>query len=293
MALAMLRCAVAIAQNLLNGVSYGMILFIIASGLSLIFGVMGILNLAHGALYGMGAYIGLSLIGEGVNFYLAGLAAIVIVGLLGLVLERVFLRHLYKQINEQVLLTLGLVYIFDNLILWVWGSKGRIIEVPAYLSGITNILGFNYPVYRLVIILVGAAIFVALWLFQEKTRTGSIVRAGMDDKQMTIGLGINYALFSSFIFFLGCLLGGLAGYLAIPMMGINPKISFDILLFALVVIVVGGVGYVQGALVGALVIGLIDSFGKAYFPDFALFTVYLAMIIILLTRPTGLLGRAQ
>jgi branched-chain amino acid transport system permease protein len=293
MALAMPRYVVEIAQNLLNGISYGMILFIIASGLSLIFGVMGILNLAHGALYGLGAYIGFSLVSQGVNFYLAGLAAIVIIGLLGLVLERAFLGRLYKQVNEQVLLTLGLVYIFGNLITWIWGSHARIVALPPILVGITNIMGFGYPLYRLAIILIGAAIFVALWFFQEKTRTGSIIRAGMDDKQMTIGLGINYGLFASFIFFLGCLLGGLAGFLATPMMGIDPRISWDILIFALIVIVVGGVGYVQGALAGALLIGVIDSFGKAYFPDFALFTIYLTMIIILLSRPTGLLGRAQ
>ena len=152
---------------------------------------------------------------------------------------------------------------------------------------------FSYPLYRFAIIFIGLAIFVGLWFFQEKTRTGSIIRAGMDDKQMTIGLGINYSFFSSFIFFLGAVLGGLAGFLATPMMGIDPRVSFDILLLAIIVIVVGGVGYVQGALAGALLIGIIDSFGKAYFPDFALFTVYLAMIVILLTRPTGLLGRAQ
>jgi branched-chain amino acid transport system permease protein len=293
MALVMLRHGVQILENFLNGISYGMILFIIASGLTLIFGVMGILNLAHGALYGLGAYIGFSLVGQGVNFYLAGLAAIVIIGLLGLVLERAFLGRLYKQVNEQVLLTLGLVYIFGNLILWIWGTGGKIVALPPILSGITHFLGFGYPLYRLVIILVGAAIFVGLWFFQEKTRIGAVIRAGMDDKQMTIGLGINYGLFASFIFFLGCLLGGLAGFLATPMMGIDPRISWDILIFALIVIVVGGVGYVQGALAGALLIGLIDSFGKLYFPDFALFTVYLAMIIILLARPTGLLGRAQ
>jgi branched-chain amino acid transport system permease protein len=134
---------------------------------------------------------------------------------------------------------------------------------------------------------------VGLWLFQEKTRTGAVMRAGMDDKQMTIGLGINYGLFSSFIFFLGAFLGGLAGFLGTPIIGIQPGLSFDILLFAVIVIVVGGVGNVQGALLGAILIGIIDGFGKAYFPDFAVFTIYLAMIIILLSRPYGLLGRPQ
>jgi branched-chain amino acid transport system permease protein len=279
--------------NLLNGISYGMILFIIASGLSIIFGVMGILNLAHGALYVIGAYIGLTLAKQGTDFFLVALAAGVAVGLLGLVLERAFLGRLYKQLNEQVLLTLGLIYIFWNVILWVWGPYTKVGVAPSILQGTLNMGDFSYPVYRLAIILIGAAIFVGLWFFQEKTRTGAIIRAGMDDKQMTVGLGINYGLFSSFIFFLGAFLGGLAGFLGTPIIGIAPWLSFDILLFALIVIVVGGVGYVQGALAGALLIGIIDSVGKAYFPDFALFIVYLAMIIILLTRPTGLLGRAQ
>jgi branched-chain amino acid transport system permease protein len=282
-----------IGVNLLNGISYGMILFIIASGLSLIFGVMGILNLAHGALYVLGAYIGLTLAKQGTNFLLAALAAGAVVGLVGLSLERLFLGRLYKQVSDQVLLTLGLVYIFWNVILWIWGPKAHIGEAPYILQGAINMGGFSYPLYRLTIILIGAAIFIALWFFQEKTRTGAIMRAGMDDKQMTIGLGINYGLFSSFIFFLGAFLGGLAGFLGTPIIGIQPGLSMDILLFAIIVIVIGGVGYVQGALLGAILIGIIDGFGKAYFPDFALFTVYLAMIIILLFRPYGLLGRSQ
>lgn len=282
-----------IAVNFLNGISYGMILFIIASGLSLIFGVMGILNLAHGALYVIGAYIGLTLAKQGIDFFLVALIVGMIIGLLGLALERLFLGRLYKQINEQVLLTLGLVYIFSNVILWLWGPMTQLGKAPSILQGVVNIGDSSYPLYRLGIILIGLAIFAGLWFFQEKTRTGSIIRAGMDDKQMIIGLGINYGLFSSFIFFLGAFLGGLAGFLGTPIIGIAPWLSFDILLFALIVIVVGGVGYVQGALAGAMLIGIFDSFGKAYFPDFASFTVYLAMIIILLSRPTGLLGRAQ
>lgn len=282
-----------IAINLLNGLSYGMILFIIASGLSLIFGVMGILNLAHGALYVLGAYIGLTVAKHGLNFFLAALIAGVVVGLLGLVLERLFLRRLYRQVNEQVLLTLGLVYIFWNAILWIWGPEARVGEAPHFLQSVIKMDGFGYPLYRLAIILMGAIIFLALWFFQEKTRTGAIMRAGMDDKQMIIGLGVDYGLFSSFIFFLGAFLGGMAGFLGTPIIGIQAGLSMDILLLAIIVIVVGGVGYVQGTLLGAILIGIIDSLGKAYFPDFALFTVYLAMIVILLCKPYGLLGRAQ
>jgi branched-chain amino acid transport system permease protein len=282
-----------IAVNLLNGISYGMILFIIASGLSLVFGVMGILNLSHGALYALGAYIGLTLGKQGSNFFLAALAAGTAVGLLGLVLERLFLGRLYKQEKEQVLLTLGLVYIFWNMILWIWGPGPKIGMAPHILEGTIKVGGFRYPLYRFAIILIGAVIFFGLWFIQEKTRTGAIMRAGMDDKQMIIGLGIDYGLFSSFVFFLGAFLGGLAGFLGTPIIGIAPHLCIDILLFAIIVIVIGGVGNVQGALLGAILIGIIDNFGKAYFPNFALFTVYLAMIIILLLKPHGLLGRTQ
>jgi branched-chain amino acid transport system permease protein len=280
-----------IAVNMLNGVSYGMILFIIASGLSLIFGVMGVLNLAHGAFFVLGAYIGLTLAGKGWGFVLAALAAGAAVGLLGLVLERVFLGRLYKQVNEQVLLTLGLVYIYWNAILWIWGPKSHIGKAPLALQGDIVLTSFSYPLYRLWIILIGLAIFAGLWFLEERTRIGAIMRAGMDDKQMTTGLGINYPLFSSFVFFLGAFLGGLAGFLGTPILGIQPGLSMDILLIAIIVIVVGGVGHVAGALLGALLIGVVDAFGKAYFPDFALFTVYLAMIVILLSKPSGLLGR--
>ena len=280
-----------IAVNLLNGVSYGMVLFIIASGLSLILGVMGILNLAHGAFYVLGAYIGLTLIGQGWNFLLSALIAGVVVGLLGLALERVFLARLYKQVNEQVLLTLGLVYIYWNVILWIWGPWSRLGTAPSILQGDISMGSFSYPLYRVSIILIGLAIFAGLWFIEEKTRIGAIMRAGMDDKQMTGGLGINYALFSSFVFFLGAWLGGLAGFLGTPILGIQPGLSIDILLVAIIVIVIGGVGHSLGALLGAILIGIIDSFGKAYFPDFAMFTIYLAMIVILLSKPSGLLGR--
>jgi branched-chain amino acid transport system permease protein len=279
--------------NLLNGISYGMILFIIASGLSLIFGVMGILNLSHGALYVLGAYIGLTLAQLGINFFLAALSAGVFVGLVGQALQWLFLRRLHKQINEQVLLTLGVVYILANVFVWRWGPMTVIGKAPPILQGGVIIGDTSYPLYRLVIILIGILIFIGLWLFQEKTKAGAIIRAGMDDKQMTIGMGINYGLVSSFIFFLGAFLGGLAGFLGTPVIGIAPNISIDILLFAIIVIVVGGVGNIQGALLGAILIGIIDSFGKAYFPDFSLFTVYLTMIIILLVRPFGILGRAH
>ena len=153
--------------------------------------------------------------------------------------------------------------------------------------------GFIYPLYRLTIILIGLVIFVGLWFFQEKTRVGAIIKAGMDDKQMIMGMGINYNLFALFVFLFGSFLGGLAGFLGTPVIGVVSSFTIEILLFAIIVIVVGGVGTAHGVLLGALLIGIIDSFGRVYFPDIALFTVYLTMILILLFKPYGLLGRAQ
>ena len=281
--------------TLVNGIAYGMILFLMACGFSLIYGVMGILNLAHGVLYMLGAYFGLTfvLLGGSGHFLLAILMGAVGAGLMGLFWERVFLARLYKQIPEQVLLTLGLIYIFSNLVLWVYGPMAKMGTPPDFASGSVLILGTSISVYRLFLILIGIGAAIGIYYFQEKTRYGAIIRAGLSDKEMTIALGINYGFVSSLVFFLGAFLAGLAGYLGLPIVGALPSMSFDILLFAVAVMVIGGMGYIEGALLGAMVIGLIDSFGKVYFPDFAMFTIYIAMIIILLVRPIGLLGRTR
>ncbi len=282
-----------VIETFVNGISYGMILFLIASGFSLIFGVMGILNLSHGSLYMLGAYFGLTVAKFTHSFTLGILAAIIGIGFVGLLLQRSFLARLYKQIPEQVLLTLGLVYIFSNVALWVWGPIAKVGTPPGFTAGSIDLGNLRFSTYRMVLIFVGLAVAFGLHCFQEKSRYGAIIRAGMNDKEMIIALGINYRRVSSFVFWLGSIMVGGAGFLGSPVLGAHPWMSFEVLLLALAVIVVGGVGYVQGALMGALVIGLIDSFGKVFFSDFALFTIYLAMIIILLLRPTGLLGKAR
>lgn len=279
-----------LAISLLNGISWGMILFLIACGFSLIYGVMGILNLAHGTLYVLGAFVGLTVVKYWGNFGLAlvigGLGAV----LLGIILERVFLSRLYKQINEQVLLTLGFVYICTNVYLWIWGPHAKMGTAPAMVSGSVSIGDLSFPIYRFVIIIVGVAMFVGLWWWQDRTRVGAIMRAGMDDKEMTMGLGINYKLLASAIFLLGSFMGGFAGFLGAPILGVQFAMSFDILLLACIVVIIGGVGSVQGALLGAVLLGCIDSFGKTFFPDLAMFTMYLAFIIALMVKPTGILG---
>jgi branched-chain amino acid transport system permease protein len=282
-----------LSLNLLNGISYAFILFLLASGLSLIFGVMGILNLAHGTLYMLGAYFGLTVASRTGNFPLAVLAAAFGVALVGFFLERTFLKRLYKKINEQALLTLGIVYVAANSALWVWGPIPQAIKAPAFLSGSITIGDYLFPLYRLWLIVIGLAIFFILWWLQDKTRIGAVIRAGMDDKEMTIGLGINYAAVSSGIFVVGAIMGGLAGYLGGPIVGVYPDISVSILLLAMIVVVIGGLGNAQGALLGSLIIGIVDTFGKFLFPDFSLFTVYLIFIIMLLVRPRGLLGKQK
>lgn len=282
-----------VIETFVNGIAYGMILFLIASGFSLIFGVMRILNLAHGSLYMLGAYFGLTIAKVSNSFLLGVLAAIIGIGVVGLLLQRAFLERLYKQIPEQVLLTLGLVYIFSNLALWIWGPFAKVGTAPGFTAGSINLGGIFFSVYRIALIFVGLAVALCLYLFQEKTWYGAVIRAGMHDKEMIIALGINYRLISNLVFILGSMMVGAAGFLGSPILGAHPWMSFEVLLLALAVIVIGGFGYVQGALMGAIVIGLIDSFGKVFFSDFALFTIYLAMIIILLIRPAGLLGKTR
>jgi branched-chain amino acid transport system permease protein len=280
--------------NIIYGICYGMLLFIVASGLALVFGVMGVLNMAHGAFYMLGAYLGIIATRAAGNWLFGLLVAIVSIALIGLAVDRGLLRHLYKQLNEQVLLTVGLIYIFSNVVQWLWAAPNIWSQpAPSILSGVMNLKGIPLPVYRLALIVVGAALYIGLSLLLKKTRAGAIVRAGMDDKQMVTGLGLNYGLTSTIVFVLGSAMGGLAGFLGTPILGATPEMGTSILLLAVVATIVGGVGSIEGTMVGSLLIGLVDAVGKAYFPFYAMFTPYALMIFILLVRPSGLVSRGQ
>jgi len=280
------------ATNLLNGLSFGMVLFLIASGLSIIIGVMGIINLSHGALYMFGAYVGWTVAKQyGLNFWFAVLSGALAAGLVGLFIERGFLRRLYKQMNEQVLLTFGFVYIITNICLWVWGGVAKVPFWDPALSGSFDLAGLLYPKTRIIVICIGVVLAVFLWWLQDKTRVGAIVRAGMDDKEMVTALGINMGRVSMLIFFLAAFIAGFAGVVGAQLWGVYTYQGLQTLLFALIIIIVGGIGSIQGALTGALLIGVIDAFGKALFPDLAMFTMYIVMIVILIVKPSGLLGR--
>lgn len=278
--------------NLLNGLSYGMLLFLLASGLSIVLGLMGIWNLAHAGLFMVGGFVGWTIaVQYGMNFWLAVFVGAVTAGVIGLGIERGFLRHLYKQVNEQVLLTFGFVYILTNLALWIWTGRFRVPFTAPALAGSFTIGDITYPLARVEIIFVGLAVAAGLWWMQDRTKLGAIIRAGMDDKEMAMGLGINMGRVSMFVFFLAAFLAGFAGVIGAQFLGVYPGLSLDMLLPALIVVIVGGMGTIQGALLGAVLIGLVDAFGRALFPQFAMFTMYVAMVIILVVRPSGLLGR--
>jgi branched-chain amino acid transport system permease protein len=277
----------------LDGLSFGMILFLIAAGLSLIMGVMQILNLAHGVLFLLGGYIGWTVAVEhGGGFWLSLLIAGVAIGALGLAIERM-VRGMHDRLDNQVLATLGVSYIVTNVIIWIWGAEAKVPYIPSGLDGSFSIGSHSYPTVRVGVIVAGIILAVALWWFQERTRLGAMVRAGMDDRETAYSLGVNVGLVSAIVFVLGCFIAGMSGVLGQELSGLKPADGTTMLLLALVVLVIGGIGRIEGALLGALLIGLINSFGLTLFPKFSSFLVYAAMILVLAIRPSGLLGRPE
>jgi len=277
----------------LIGISFGSILFLLGAGLSLTMGLMRIVNLSHGALYMLGAYVGLAAARASGNFVVGLAAGAACAALVGIVMERGFLRRLYRQEQNQVLLTIGFIYIITNLIQWIWGAKPLSGVIPALFSGNIPIGNITFPVFRFVIIAFGLIMAVLLWLFQERTKIGAIIRAGMDNREVANALGINLRVIFTGIFALGAFVAGLCGLMGAPTMGINLQVGWDALMLAMIVVIVGGTGSIQGAFFGGLIIGLLDAFGKAYFPNFAYFAIYAALILILLFKPAGLMGRVM
>ena len=275
----------------LNGLSYAFILFLLAAGFSLTFGVMGVLNLAHGALYMLGAYIGLQIVTSLHAFWLAIIVAAVALAAVGFALYWVFLKRLYNKVPEQGVLTIGVAIILANVVLWIWGARAKIMQTPHVFAGAISVGGLSFPIYRLFVCGVGVVVLALLWYIQDRTRTGAIIRAGMDNKDMTVSLGINYGLVSTLVFLLGMALAGVAGVIGAPITGAYPSMGDNLLLLTLIVVVVGGTGYIQGTMLGALVIGLLDTYGKAYIPQVALFFAWIVFLAVLLIRPSGLIGR--
>jgi branched-chain amino acid transport system permease protein len=274
-----------------NGLSYGALLFLLGSGLSLIFGVMRIVNLAHGAYFLLGGYVALSVIWTTGSWALAVPVAALAVAVVGLLMERIFLRPLGFDPLRQVLLTVGFAFLFQQAALDIWGGDNMDITPPAALTRSIVVGGLYLPVYRLFMIVLAAVIGVALWLALEKTRMGAAVRATVDDAQMASGVGIDTSRISMFVFALGAALAALGGVIGGGFLGVYPGLDFQILPIAFAVVIIGGMGSLTGAAVGALVVGLADNFGKALFPEVSYFTLYAPMALLLAVKPTGLFGR--
>jgi branched-chain amino acid transport system permease protein len=280
-----------IAQTF-NGLSYGALLFLLASGLSLIFGVMRIVNLAHGSYFMLGGYVGLSVVWRTGSFVSALIAGAVAVGLIGIGLERLFLRRLPGQTLGQVLMTIGFALIFQDAALLIWGGDPYTIPVPPLLQGAIRVGPSSFPRYRIFIIAAALVVGVGLWLALERTRAGALIRAAVDDAEMARGVGINVPVVSLVVFALGACLAALGGVIGGAFLGVYPGADFEVLPYAFVVVIVGGLGSLPGAMVGSLLVGLLDNFGKALFPELSYFTLFAPMALILALRPTGLFGRA-
>jgi len=276
--------------QILNGVSFGMLLFLLAAGLSLIYGLMRILNLAHGSYYILGAYVALSVVRVTGSLALAAVAGIAAVMALGVVMERVFLRRVPRDELPQALLTFGFLLIVGDVALWVWGGTPQTLPRPEAFSKSVRLGELVFPSYRLFVIAVGAVVGVALWLLQEHTRLGAMIRAAIDDPEIARTTGINVSGLATGVFAFGAGLAALGGIIGGPLLGVYPGADFEILLLAFVVVIIGGLGSLKGAFFGGLLVGLLDNFGKALFPEFALFTIFAPMALILAVRPTGLFG---
>ena len=276
--------------NLLYGVTIGSALILIASGLSLTFGVMGVLNFAHGGLCMLGAYFGYTLVQVTGNFWLALILAPLLVGGIGVLMEAFTIRPLYG-LNPlyQLLLTVGLGMVIANAVLLVWGGDQLAINLPAYFKGYVHFLGLDYPRFRLFVLLFSAAIAAFLWVTVSRTKWGIVIRAGMYDLETVNAFGINIYRVFTMVFAAGAGLAALAGVVIGSMRAINPEMDFDLLTSALLVIVIGGMGSFRGAVVGSLLLGVTDAFGAQFFTATAKFTVWVLMVLVLLFRPEGLL----
>ena len=274
----------------LNGLQLSALLFLLAIGLSVVFGLMNFINLAHGTLFMVGAYLALSVTRAIDSFWLSLLLAPVGVAALGGLLYLVLLRHMQRaDPMKQVLTTFGLIFVGVEMVDIIWGSLPHSIDVPVLLAGRSSVLGQVYPTYRLFIIAVGVVVFVLLYLGLERTRLGAIVRAGVDDRIMVAALAIDIGRVFFFVFCLGCLLAGLAGVVAAPVFSIFPGMGLSVLILSLIVVVLGGPGSLKGVALGSLIIGIADTYGQVVVPELARVTIYALMALILLIKPAGLI----
>ena len=271
-----------------------MILFIVTSGLSFVLGVLRVPNVAHGSLYMIGAFAAHSIAtlfgGGAVGFWLALIFAPLVVALISLIAERSLFCHLYEREHLMLLLfTFALMLILGDLTKIVWGAEYRSIMPPAILRGSISVLGSPFPKYNLFLLIIGPLVAIGLWLFSTKTKMGKIARAAAVDMEMVGAIGINVSWVFAFAFVLGCLLAGLGGTLVSPMISITLGMDHDIIIEAFLIVTIGGLGNMWGALVGSLIFGITQSFGVLFWPQFAIVFPYLAVVIVLTLKPTGML----
>jgi branched-chain amino acid transport system permease protein len=281
------------ALQALNGLSFGALLFLLASGFTLVFGLMKIVNLAHGAFYLVGGYVGIAAFSATRSCLVAVLAGAATAAVFGLASERLLLRRVRGQELPEVLLTVGIALIIADLCLAVFGGNPRSIPIPSPLAGSVRLGSYAYPAYRLFVIALAATVGVVLYLVQHRTRLGALIRAGVDDREIAEAMGINVPRVFTAMFVVGGALAGLAGVVAAGLLTLRPGADTDILLFALVVVVIGGLGSLQGAAVGSVLIGLVDAFSKVWVPELSYFAVFAPMAIILMFRPAGLFARSR
>lgn len=281
-----------LAQQALNGLSFGALLFLLASGLTLVFGLQRIVNLAHGAFYMLGGYIGVIIATTTGNLALAALVSMIAVGVTALVVELGLLRFVRGQEMPEVLLTIGVMFVVADLCLAIFGGDPKTLPSSAAISGALQVGALTYPLYRIFVIGVAVVVGILLALVQSRTRIGAIVRAGVDDREIISAMGVNISWVFTGMFVVGAALAALGGTVGSGVLSIRPGTQNDVLLYALVVIIIGGLGSIKGAAVGAALIGVIDAFAKAWIPEFAYFTIFAPMALVLVFRPTGLFGRA-
>lgn len=277
--------------QVLNSLSFSALLFIVASGFTLIFGLLRVVNLAHGALYLLGGYIGLTIIDAVGSFWVGLVAAGVALAALGFLIDRFLLSFVKDLELKQVLLTLGLALILNDAALVIWGGDALTVAVPELLQGPLQLGSLYYPRYRAFVFLAGLVIFVALWLLYNRTRLGALIRAGVDDAEMVQAIGIDIKRIFALTFMLGAALAAVGGVLGGAFLTLYPSADSEILVFSLAVVIIGGRGSLVGAAVGSLMIGLLATFGQIWFPELAYFVIFGPMAVLLAFRPLGLFGR--
>jgi branched-chain amino acid transport system permease protein len=283
----------ALAAQVFTGLVLGGILVLLAIGLSLIFGLMTVVNFSHGALYMLGAYVAFTILGLTKSFWLSLVLAPLVVGTLGLLIERLLIRRLYgRSPDDPLLLTFGLSLVIVEAVKVIWGKVGLTVDPPRDLAGAVNLGFMNFPVYRLFVVAVTAVVLIGLWLFLEKTNIGLVIRAGTRDALMVRALGVDLGRIWFLVFGLGIALAGLAGVLAGPMRGVYAEMGVEIIIECFVVVVVGGMGSRTGAIFAGLLIGEIVSLTTFFAPKLAEIVVFLVMAVVLLVRPSGLFGEA-